>query len=225
MVECSNLRGRFLLQHLMKIINVMGASVDGRIASAADESDADRERYGFTNPADRRHLDAMLATADAVIVGGHSVNVSGGVIPAARPDGAFPTWVLMSNHGFAANEPIWSHPEVPKWIASGASLDRTRTSGANRCLHAADNLPGEIAKACAAEGFERVLLFGGGRVNRQFYRAGLVDELILTVCPVIVGRASGVPIVAPELDEPVLLEFESLREEEGMVFIHYLVKR
>jgi 5-amino-6-(5-phosphoribosylamino)uracil reductase len=209
----------------MKIINVMGASVDGRIASSTDESDSDRERYGFTNPADRNHLDAMLAEADAVIVGGHSVNVSGGVMPAARQAGGFPTWVLMTNHGFEASAPVWQHSEVPKWIASGAPLPNAMTSGASRTIHAADDLPEAIAEACAAAGFERVLLFGGGRVNRQFYRAGLVDELVLTVCPVIVGRESGVPIVAPEFEAPVLLDFQAVRSEAGMVFIHYLVKR
>ena len=33
----------------MQIINVMGASIDGRIASHPNESDAERKRYGFTN--------------------------------------------------------------------------------------------------------------------------------------------------------------------------------
>ena len=218
------LAGHISVATTMKIINVMGASVDGRIASAVDESDADRERYGFTNPADRRHLDGMLETADAVIVGGHSVNVSGGVIAAARPDGGFPTWILMTNHGFASDEQVWNHPQVPKWLASGAPLDSTLVTGAEQNIHDPVNLPSAIVAACEASGFERVLLFGGGRVNRQFYRAGLVDELVLTVCPVIVGREAGVPIVAPELDAPVLLECQDVRTEEGMVFIHYLVR-
>ena len=64
----------------MRIINVMGASIDGRIASHPNESDAERKRYGFTNEADHAHLRRLLATCNAVIVGGHSVNVSGGVM-------------------------------------------------------------------------------------------------------------------------------------------------
>ncbi|HBL37554.1 MAG TPA: hypothetical protein DDZ19_00385, partial [Flavobacteriales bacterium] len=75
----------------MRIINVMGASIDGRIASHPNESDADRKRYGFTNEADRAHLDRLLAECDAVIVGGHSVNVSGGVMEVQRKDGQYPT--------------------------------------------------------------------------------------------------------------------------------------
>lgn len=212
-----------IVRTAMKVINVMGASVDGFIASSPEESDADRERYGFTGPADRRHLDEMLAGADAVIVGGHSVNVSGGVIPAARAKGGFPTWVFLSNHGFAADAPIWNHDRVPKWLAGNGSA---QASGASKIITEPDDnqLAHRILESCEAAGFERVLLFGGGRVNRLFYRAGLVDELILTLCPVIVGKSTGVPIVAPGLDSPKLLKIASVRHEEDMVFIRYFVR-
>ena len=214
-----------IVRTAMKVINVMGASVDGFIASSPEESDADRERYGFTGPADRRHLDEMLAGADAVIVGGHSVNVSGGVIPAARTQGGFPTWILLSNHGFPAHAPIWQHPEVPKWLA-GNGGGTLHASGASKTITEPDDhqLAHRILEACRAAGFERVLLFGGGRVNRLFYRSGLVDELMLTVCPVIVGQATGVPIVEPGLDSPKLLKIASVRHEDDMVFIRYFVR-
>ena len=97
----------------MQIINVMGASIDGRIASHPNESDAERKRYGFTNEADHAHLRRLLATCDAVIVGGHSVNVSGGVMEVQREDGVYPTWVLCSNSGFAAINPFGRSPIRP----------------------------------------------------------------------------------------------------------------
>ena len=70
----------------MRVINVMGASIDGRIGSHPAESDAERKRYGFTNEADHAHLRGLLGDCDAVIVGGHSVNVSGGVMEVERQD-------------------------------------------------------------------------------------------------------------------------------------------
>jgi len=217
--------GQILLQHTMKLINVMGASVDGRIASSPQESDEDRARYGFTNPADRRHLDGLLREADAVIVGGHSVNVSGGVMPMARQAGGHPTWILMTNHGFPMDAPVWRHAEVPKWLASETGLPEGMRGDASNVIVRPNGLAEGITEACRRAGFERVLLFGGGRVNRLFYEAGLVDELVLTLCPVIVGRSTGVPIVAPELDTPVRLTLQGTRSEADMVFIHYLVER
>lgn len=210
----------------MKVINVMGASIDGRIASHPHESDAERKRYGFTNEADHAHLRRLLATCDAVIVGGHSVNVSGGVMEVQRADGVRPTWVLCSNAGFAPEQPIWSRPDTPKWLVSREALTEDRCPGGVRNVLYGDAGLAEVAvKACREAGFECVLLFGGGIVNREFYAAGAVDELILTVCPVVVGRSSGVPVVAPDLEVPVHFELQQAETEGDLVFLHYLVKR
>ena len=210
----------------MQIINVMGASIDGRIASHPNESDAERKRYGFTNEADHAHLRRLLATCNAVIVGGHSVNVSGGVMEVQREDGAYPTWVLCSNSGFASDQPIWSQPNTPKWLVSREALAEGRCPGGVRnVVYGGEGVANAAVEACRAAGFERVLLFGGGIINRAFYAAGVVDELILTVCPVVVGRSSGVPVVAPELDVPVHLELTQTETEGDLVFLHYLVKR
>ena len=210
----------------MQIINVMGASIDGRIASHPNEADAERKRYGFTNEADHAHLRRLLATCDAVIVGGHSVNVSGGVMEVQREDGVYPTWVLCSNSGFASAQPIWSQPNTPKWLVSREALAEDRCPGGVRnVVYGGEGVAKAAVEACRAAGFERVLLFGGGIINREFYAAGVVDELILTVCPVLVGRSSGVPVVAPELDVPVHLELTQTETEGDLVFLHYLVKR
>lgn len=210
----------------MQIINVMGASIDGRIASHPNESDAERKRYGFTNEADHAHLRRLLATCDAVIVGGHSVNVSGGVMEVQREDGVYPTWVLCSNSGFASDQPIWSQPNTPKWLVSRKALAEGRCPGGVRnVVYGGEGVAKAAVEACRAAEFERVLLFGGGIINREFYAAGAVDELILTVCPVVVGRSSGVPVVAPELDVPVHLELTQTETEGDLVFLHYLVKR
>ena len=204
----------------------MGASIDGRIASHPTESDADRKRYGFTNEADHAHLHRLLTECDAVIAGGHSVNVSGGVMEGESDKGPNPTWILCSNKGFSWDAPIWSRPHTPKWMVSKNVLSADRIGPAVRAIHYGDeSFVATVLSACEAAGFKRVLLFGGGVINRQFYQAGAVDELILTLCPVVVGRATGVPVVAPELDLPVRLNIASLEKQGDLVFLHYLVER
>jgi 5-amino-6-(5-phosphoribosylamino)uracil reductase len=210
----------------MQIINIMGASIDGRIASHPNESDAERKHYGFTNEADHAHLRHLLAACDAVIVGGHSVNVSGGVMEVQRENGVYPTWVLCSNSGFASDQPIWSQPNTPKWLVSREVLAADRCLGGVRnVVYGDEGVAKAAVEACRAAGFERVLLFGGGIINREFYAAGAVDQLLLTVCPVVVGRSSGVPVVAPELDVPVHFELTQTETEGDLVFLHYLVKQ
>ena len=61
----------------MKIINVMAASLDGKIAAHSKESDGARRSYGFTNKDDQEFVRQQLLTADAVITGANSLRASG----------------------------------------------------------------------------------------------------------------------------------------------------
>lgn len=57
-----------------------------------------------------------------------------------------------------------------------------------------DSPPARILRELAVRGFEEVVIGGGGSVYAQFLTANLVDELWLTVEPLLFG--SGVPLLA-----------------------------
>jgi len=210
----------------MKVINIMASSLDGRIASHANESDAERKRLGFTNDADHEHMLRWLRQSDAVIVGGHSVNVSGGVMEVLNEGGAYPTGIMLTNRGFESDQAVWRHPNTPKWTVSSEALAEDRRGEAVKHLvYGEGDMVAKTLEACRAAGFQQVLLFGGGMVNRSFYAASAVDEFVLTVCPVAIGKASGVPVIAPELPEAVQFKLQSAEVEGDLVFIHYLVQR
>ena len=56
-----------------------------------------------------------------------------------------------------------------------------------------DRTPRQIVANTTKQGFARMLLVGGPQTNRGFFAAGLVDELWLTIEPVILG--DGVPLI------------------------------
>ena len=47
--------------------------------------------------------------------------------------------------------------------------------------------PKQLIKSLAKRGYKELLLVGGGEVNAAFLEAGLVDEILLTIEPVIFG--------------------------------------
>lgn len=60
--------------------------------------------------------------------------------------------------------------------------------------------PGEAVETLRAMDIERILLAGGSALNGAFIRAGLVDEVVLGIEPVVVAR--GLPLLrgdAPDL--------------------------
>ena len=128
-----------------------------------------------------------------VVVGAHSVNVSGGVMEVLNDQGKHPTWIMCTRTGFDAADPIWNAPATPKWLVSNRSLPDEKTKGADRTVIYDQELESRslveaICEACAEADLKRVLLFGGGFINSEFYEAGAVDAFTLTVCPVIIGK-------------------------------------
>jgi riboflavin-specific deaminase-like protein len=76
-------------------------------------------------------------------------------------------------------------------------------------------------------GVRRLLCEGGGEVNAGLFRAGLVDEVYLTFCPLIFG-GRGAPTMAngkgiEELSEAVKLRLTSLKRYGNELFLVYRV--
>ena len=82
--------------------------------------------------------------------------------------------------------------------------------------------PEEILADLASEGYSEAILAGGSRINTLFARRGLIDEVILTVSPLIFG--DGLSLFALGLDLRLSL-LDVQRLDEDLVMLHYRVQR
>jgi dihydrofolate reductase len=83
--------------------------------------------------------------------------------------------------------------------------------------------PQEAIKKLSRSGVKRVLVAGGSTVNSAFARAGLVDQVVLSCEPVVVGK--GKPVFAPEdFDLPLKLE-EAKKQKDGRLVLKYSVRK
>ncbi len=74
--------------------------------------------------------------------------------------------------------------------------------------------PAEAVELAAAQGFEKALLIGGGKLHASFMAAGLLDELLLDIEPAAIGQGTPLfdgPAFHAELE---LLEFHKFSENE-----------
>lgn len=90
-------------------------------------------------------------------------------------------------------------------------------------LEFTDETPRRILKKLDAKGYKKVLLAGGGIINEIFLRQGLVNELYLTIEPLLFG--SGREFVAPS-SRNVKLELRSMKKlnKNGTLFLTYKIK-
>ncbi len=177
----------------------MAITADGKIATA------NRAVSTFGSKRDHDHLFELRATADAVMAGArtvdsNAVNLGPGEAKYRRQRkrrglSEYNLRVIVSGSGtINPDAEIFRQRFSPIII-----LTTSRASG--DCLERLQGVADEV-KVCGREEIDfpaavrwlrerwdvkRLLCEGGGELNDAMFRAGLVDELHLTVCPKIFG--------------------------------------
>lgn len=202
----------------------MASSLDGKIAAHALESDKARRQYGFTNLDDQEHVRQQLETADAVITGANSLRASGAAWQVLNHKKKFADWIVFTKAGLDPGLRFWNQPNVSRIVVSPQRLSsNTEHHGVENWVYGED-APGKyVVDRLRLLNYDRVLLFGGGAINKIFYQERLVNELIVTICPIILGSLDAAHLVDPGLDHPVHLSLLSSQAKGNLVFLNYAV--
>jgi riboflavin biosynthesis pyrimidine reductase len=184
---------------------IMVSSLDGR-ATLGGTSRA------LGGPQDLQLLLALRRRADALLVGPETVRAEG--------YGPLPCPAVLVSRSFRLP---W---EAGLFAAPGQKvLVYSRAAGSVPAVAADVELVAEddlraVLQDLRTRGVQRLLCEGGPTVNRALLDAGLLDELFLTLTPVISGEA-GPQIVAA--GAPVGLELRSVATADGDLYLRYSV--
>jgi dihydrofolate reductase len=114
----------------------------------------------------------------------------------------------------------WPYGDKPLIVLSSRRL-KIPPSLAETVSQAAGS-PREVVRLLADRGFSR-LYVDGGRTIRGFLREGLIDDLIITVIPVLLGR--GIPLFGSLAADVHLRHVETHAFSNGFVQSRYVVDR
>ncbi len=207
----------------LKIINVMASSIDGRIGVHDREGDSERQAVGLSGQADQRFLREQIESADAIIVGATSIRANGECLDHPGKSGRPPTWFIFARQSFPNSYAFWRQHHIPRVIVSEQPLEMPAGSGVSNIVYGSRDPAQYLTEHLQNQGFHQALLFGGGIVNRWFYEQGLVDELRLTLAPLVLGRSQAPFLVAPELSKAVKFSLLASQVDESFVFLRYKV--
>jgi dihydrofolate reductase len=113
----------------------------------------------------------------------------------------------------------WPYGEKPVFVLSTHPLAPAPTGAIVERMSGA---PHEIVDALTARGIRHIYVDGGLTIQ-SFVRAGLVDRLVITRVPVLVG--TGISLFGP-VDHDIALEHVATRQfASGLVQSEYLVSR
>lgn len=215
------------------LVNVMAQSVDGRIALGSESSAARRNAF-LHHPDDLHILRETVAGCDAVIVGARTILSERGALRVAdaRPQGVEPTWVVCSASGsLDFSHPFWRQEGIGRMLctlldaddpSAGAGPLVVQTALPSGSLaHAVGTIPEVLRWMREKMGWKRVALLGGGALNGLFWRARVVDELLLTIAPTLIPSDAAPSIVQGLPASPIPLELLDFRTDRGFLFLRY----
>ncbi len=197
----------------------MVATLDGAVTapdgrSAAISSDADRALFA-----------TMRRLADVVLVGAGTARTEG-----YRP-ARLPIALVTARLDLDLTSPLLAAAEHRTIVltAGSAGADRIRAAAAVADVVVCGERHVDLTVAVAAlheRGLLHVLCEGGPTLLGSVVAGDLLDELCLTISPLLLGGGDVARILGgPGLPATVPMALAHLLEAEGMLFARYLVRR
>jgi riboflavin-specific deaminase-like protein len=208
---------------VVKVISNTAISVDGRINTR------ERRFTFFGSERDRARMSRLRSQADAVLVGGATFrNWPHPSLPdeADRAGLRAPPWnvVVSRSLDVPLTAAFLAEPAIRPLFVTRASAVPPGFAGAVEAWAGAGDAPVRwILGRLAARGVERLLVEAGGDLLFQFLAADAIDEMYVTLCPLIVGGPAPTLVDGTGFDRADLRRLALVASEvEGdEVFLHY----
>lgn len=208
-------------------------SADGAVTLAG------RSR-GLSTPGDRALFAALRDLSDVVLVGAGTARGEG--YGPDRPSQSRRTLrrsagrteapviaVVSASLDLDPSSELFTAPDARTLVLTADHAPARRRADLERVVEVvtagSDSLDPVAAMAALADrGLHRVLCEGGPHLFGSLLAGGVVDELCLTVSPLLTGAGAGRIVAGPLLAAPAQLALAGLLEEDGALFCRYAVR-
>ncbi|HWI75169.1 MAG TPA: dihydrofolate reductase family protein [Baekduia sp.] len=214
-----------------RVVADMVATVDGRAAIAG-------RSVALGHPADRALLRELRTEADAILVGTGTLaaekyaNLLDDEQRARRvAEGRPPHPVVVTTSrrlDLPVDEaPIFDEPGVPilAFGEEGAAAPPAVGADFDYILLPAPLTPMAVLAALAARGINGVLCEGGPSLLRRLVAERALDDLLLTVSPLLAAGDAPAILEGDVLGDPARLRLREVHRADDHVFLHYRLQR
>lgn len=208
-----------MTQHKIHVIFNTSASLDGRVGG--------KEEF-FANRQEKYRISRLRGSVDAIMVDVSTIGKSNPVLEAHELSKEEPWRIVIDDKCEIKHDAkILDYGRVIVVVAGDTheskvkALSKKENVSIVRCGKYVVNLK-ELLLELRGRGVERVLVEGGGNLPRRMFKEGLVDEMYVNICPVIMG--DGEDFFNKKLEGEVGLKVEGIIQYGDHIILHYEVK-
>ena len=186
---------------------------------------------GLSSPADRELFHVLRSLCDVVLVGATTArreNYGG----ARSYDGRTPPTIAVVSRSLDLDPGarLFTETTVRPWVLTVASAPADRRDALASVAHVVDagehsvDIPTAL-DALSAAGLDRVLCEGGPHLLGDVVASGALDDLCLSITPLLAGGAGDRLLAGLPIAPPVALKLEHVLEEDDNLFLRFSTVR
>ena len=198
-------------------------SIDGKIATRTGRSNLSSKK-------DLVRVHALRKSVDAILIGKNTVNVDNPSLTVRHVKGKNPIRVILDPNGSLSpkSKVIRTAKKTPTILVvsenASRNLEKLTAKGVQviRCGKKKINIR-KLLQILGKRGIKRIVVEGGGTTNWYFFKEKLVDEIIVTVTPYVLGGSTAVSLVEGIGFENVSNSFKlkKIKKIQNELVLHY----
>ncbi len=224
---------------------ILAMSVDGKISNDTQKP------ARFSSKADLQHLEQQISLCDAIIFGGNTLRAYGTTLTIKneqllearkkRNQTTQPINIVCSNSGNLDPQCNFFHQPINRILLTtieglnywnckiNQPIIKEKINLFHQCIITENNNNNNINwnqafKEFQTLKFNRIGILGGGQLIASLCAENLINDLWLTICPIILGgEKSPTPVAGNSLKLPLPLKLLELKQIEQELFLHYEV--
>ncbi|WP_448532619.1 RibD family protein [Parathermosynechococcus lividus] len=210
---------------------ILAVSLDGKLASASAQGDRIASAYDF------QHLEEHVAQADAVLFGATTLRLGGTAMRLQSPSliqqrlragkPPQPLQIVCSASGdLDLALPFFQQPIPRALVTTETGRARWQGSSAFEYCWCADRPHWDwswVLGQIATVGIQRLAVLGGGHLFASLLQVQAIDELWLTVCPLMLGSSAPSLMPLKECISPTMTLVSAVPVGDE-VYLHYRLR-
>ncbi len=199
-------------------------SIDGKIATRTGRSNLSSKK-------DLIRVHNLRKSVDAILIGKNTVNIDNPSLTVRHVKGKNPIRVILDPSGSLSprSKVIRTAKKIPTILVvsenASRNVENLVAKGAQviKCGKKKINIK-KLLQILGKRGIKRILVEGGGTTNWYFFKEKLVDEIIVTVTPYVLGGSTAISLVEGVGFENISNSFKlkKIKKIQNELVLHYV---
>ena len=209
-----------------KITLSAAITLDGKLSQK-------NKKIVLSSKSDKIRVHKLISKFDAILIGKNTVEQDNPLLTVRHVRGKNPIRIILDSQGTIKNTSkiIKTAKNIPTIIVISQLVSKRNFNRLKKlpldviiCGKTQVNIT-KLVHILFKKGIKKILLEGGGTVNLSFLKNNLIDEIIITVTPLILGSQNSVNLFEGNLLKSItkspILKLKKVQKNKNEIILHY----